>query len=236
MTQKYSEDGTVIPVTAIKAGPCFVTQMKKTDIDGYAAVQLGFGSKKNLKKPQQGHLKNISKNLRWLKEFKIDNPDNLKVGDALTASVFSPGDQVNVTGISKGKGFQGVIKRWGFHGANKTHGTKDQIRMPGSSGATGPQHVLKGTKKPGRMGGDQITVKNLEIIEVDPEKNILYVKGAIPGFAGNLLWIKGKGELKLENTEDTKTQKHENPPTGDHPQGDTENAEKPAEAESAKPE
>lgn len=196
MTQKYADDGTVIPVTKVLAGPCVVSQVKTEKKDGYTAVQVGFGNKKKLKKPQAGQLKKIGKNLRWLKEFRLGNGDELKglkAGDEIAVEIFKPGDIVDVVGISKGKGFQGVVKRHGFAGAPKTHGTKDALRMPGSIGATTPQHVFKGVRMAGRMGGDRVTVKNLEIVEVDLQNNWLYIKGAVPGARGGLVMVKGRG-------------------------------------------
>ena len=198
MTQFYKEDN-IVPVTLIESGPNFVSQIKTKEKDGYEAIQLGFGTKKekNIKKPQRGHLKNLSLpagrqgNLRWLREFRVDNPE-LKPGDQIDVSTFAPGDKVNIAAISKGKGFQGVIKRHGFHGGPKSHGQKDRHRAPGSIGASWPQHVIKGMKMAGRMGGDRITVKNLEVIEVDKENNIIALKGAVPGRRGTLVKISGK--------------------------------------------
>ncbi len=200
MTQIFKGDN-VIPVTLIESGPNFVIQIKTKEKDGYVAVQLGFGVKKekNIKKPQRGHLKKISRlrqgsggqtNLRWLREFRADEIE-LKPGDEINVSTFAPGDKVNVVAISKGKGFQGVVKRHGFHGGPKSHGQKDRHRAPGSIGASWPQHVIKGMRMAGRMGGDKITVKNLEVIEVDKENNLVAIKGAIPGRRGTLVMIKG---------------------------------------------
>ncbi len=190
MTQIFKGDN-VIPVTLIESGPNFVIQVKTKEKDGYVAVQLGFGAKKekNIKKPQRGHLKNLG-NLRWLKEFRLDSTE-LKSGDKIDIATFNPGDKVNVVAISKGKGFQGVVKRHGFHGGPKSHGQKDRHRAPGSIGASWPQHVIKGMKMAGRMGGDKITVKNLEVIEVDKENNLIAIKGAVPGRKGTLVMIKG---------------------------------------------
>lgn len=201
MTQVYKGDN-VIPVTLIEIGPNFVTQIKTKEKDGYNAIQVGFGIKKekNVKKPQRGHFKKIGKNLRWLKEFRIssyakasvdkENPE-LKIGDEIKPDIFVTGDKVNVIAISKGKGFQGVVKRHGFHGGPKSHGQKDRHRAPGSIGASWPQHVIKGMKMAGRMGGDKVTVKNLEIIEIDNENNLIALKGAVPGRKGTLVMIKG---------------------------------------------
>jgi large subunit ribosomal protein L3 len=197
MTQIFKGDN-VIPVTLIESGPNFVIQIKTKEKDGYVAVQLGFGVKKekNIKKPQRGHLKKISNlksqisNLRWLKEFRVEATE-LKAGDEIKPEIFAPGDKVNIVAISKGKGFQGVVKRHGFHGGPKSHGQKDRHRAPGSIGASWPQHVIKGMRMAGRMGGDKITVKNLEVVEVDKENNLVAIKGAIPGRRGTLVMIKG---------------------------------------------
>ncbi len=197
MTQVFKGDN-VIPVTLIESGSNFVVQVKTKEKDGYTAVQLGFGVKKekNIKKPQRGHLKKISNlksqisNLRWLREFRADETE-LKPGDEINISVFAPGDKVNVIAISKGKGFQGVVKRHGFHGGPKSHGQKDRHRAPGSIGASWPQHVIKGMRMAGRMGGDRVTVKNLEVVEVDKENNLIAIKGAIPGRRGTLIMIEG---------------------------------------------
>ena len=196
MTQKFAEDGTVIPVTKVTAGPCFVVQRKNAKTDGYSAIQVGFGSTKNISKPVKGHIKDLG-NFQYLKEFRVSEEqlEKLKVGDKITVNTFNPGDIVKVTGQSKGKGFQGVVRRWGFHGSLATHGHKDQLRMPGSIGATGPAHVFKGTRMGGHMGDDQVTVTNLEIVSVEPETNTIFIKGAVTGARNNLLMISGKGEI-----------------------------------------
>ena len=196
MTQVWKDDK-VVAVTKIAAGPCSVTQVKNNESDGYSAIQLGFGEKKekNINKPQKGHLKNLS-NFRYLREFRVENAD-LKRGDQIDVDTFISGDKAQVTSISKGKGFQGVVKRHGFKGTKKTHGNKDQLRMPGSIGATGPAHVFKGTRMGGRMGGDQVTIKNQEIIEVDIENNLILIKGAVPGARNSLVLLAAEGELKL---------------------------------------
>ncbi len=223
MTQVWSGDK-IVPVTRIQAGPCRVVQIKSAAKDGYEAVQIGFGEKKekNIEKPQQGHLKTAGVKSRYLREFCFSqmaanqetNGHKLKIGDAIDVSTFTAGDKVKVSGISKGRGFQGVVKRHHFHGQDKTHGTKDQLRMPGSVGATGPAHIFKGVRMPGRMGGDKVTVANLEIVEVDKENNILSIKGAVPGARNSLVLIQGPGELQTvvgENkVEDNATEKTEN--------------------------
>lgn len=199
MTQVWKGEE-VISVTRVQAGPCTVVQIKNNEKDGYDSLQIGFGERKekNIKKPQKGHLKNIKTNIRFLREFR-DKNENIKTGDVIDVSTFELGDNIQVTGVSKGKGFQGVVKRHGFKGHNTTHGTKDQVRMPGSSGATGPAHVFKGQRMPGRMGGDKVTTKNLEIVEVDLESNILLIKGAVPGARNGLVLISGEGELKVRS-------------------------------------
>lgn len=210
MSQVWQE-GKVVPVTKVQSGPCLVVQKKSKDKDGYIAVQLGFSKKKekNIKKPQLGHLKKTGKEAGspgFLREFRLDasQAEKLKVGDKIKVDTFSAGDKISVTGISKGKGFAGVVKRHGFSGTKKTHGNKDQLRMPGSIGATGPAHVFKGTRMAGRMGASQVTEKNLEVVQVDSENNTLLIKGALPGIRNNLVLIKGKGELKVEERKDEK--------------------------------
>jgi len=194
-SQLFLEDGRVLPVTVIQAGPCQITQVKKQEKDGYKAVQVGFGFKKKLLKPQVGHLKGLP-NFRYLKEFDIDDNQEVAEQQTICVNTFDVGDEVKVTGISKGKGFQGVVRRHGFHGQNATHGHKDQERMPGSIGSTGPQRVLKGTRMAGRMGGDRVTIPNVEIVKIDEVNNLLYVKGPVPGARNGLLMIYGIGELK----------------------------------------
>ncbi len=187
MTQVHRPDGTVVPVTLVQAGPCVVTQVKTTETDGVAAVQLGFLPKKTLNKPEAGHLKDLPQ-MSELHDFRVEAGSELKRGDAVEASVFQPGDLVHVTGVSKGKGFQGVVKRHGFHGHPTTHGHKDQTRMPGSIGAGGPQHVFKGRRMAGRMGNAQVTVQKLQVVEVR-DGGILAIKGAVPGARHTVLEI-----------------------------------------------
>lgn len=188
MSQVFRPDGTVVPVTLLQAGPCVVTQVKDVGTDGYQAVQLGFLNAKNLTKPEEGHLKDLAK-LQVLREFRMSESPTMKRGDTVEASTFAVGEKIEVTGTSKGKGFQGVVKRHHFHGHPSSHGHKDQERMPGSSGAGGVQHVIKGVKKPGRMGGDTVTVKNLEVVEIR-DGGILAVKGAVPGARNAVLEVR----------------------------------------------
>ena len=185
-------------VTRVQAGPSVVVQVKGKDKDGYTAIQLGFGDKKvgNISKPQVGHYKGLG-NFRWLKEFRVEKTGDLKIGDKIGASTFVVGDKVKVTGWSKGCGFAGVVKRHGFHGQSKTHGNKDQLRMPGSIGAGGVQRVFKGVRMGGHMGDAQTTSQNIKVIAVDEVNNIIFLEGGLPGGRGGLLLLKAPGELQL---------------------------------------
>ena len=198
MTQKWVDDK-VIGLTPILAGPCIITQVKTKESDGYEALQLAYGTRKtkNIKKPQLGHFKKTKVTPSYLKEFRIKDAANFKEGDLVSVETFSVGDIINVTGISKGRGFQGVVKRHHFHGFKKTHGNKDQERMPGSIGPKGPAHVFKGMKMAGRMGNEQITTTNLEIVEIDSEKNIIFIKGSVPGAIKGFVYITSTGDLKV---------------------------------------
>lgn len=191
MTRVFREDGTVVPVTVIQAGPCWVVQVRTPERDGYSAVQLGFDTKKRVNKPMRGHLKGLG-NLRHLREFKLlDGAERVTVGQRVDVTLFKPGDLVDVTGTSKGRGFAGVVKRHGFAGGPKTHGQSDRWRAPGSIGAnTDPGRVIKGLRMAGHMGHQRVTVQNLEVIRVDPERNLLFVKGAVPGPRKGLLLIR----------------------------------------------
>ena len=196
MSQVFGEDGRVEAVTAVEAGPCCVIQVKTKDKDGYNSVQLGFGEAKRVKSPQRGHLKELG-NYRYLREFRTDDDETPQVGDKIDVSLFQAGDLVDVTGISKSKGFAGVVKRHHFSGGPKTHGQSDRHRAPGSIGATTtPGRVLKGTRMAGRMGGDRVTVRNLEVYQADPERNLLLVRGAVPGSKNGLLLIRKSREGK----------------------------------------
>jgi len=187
MSQVFKADGTVIPVTLVQAGPCVITQVKTKDTDGYAAVQLGFQPGKNFTKSEQGHLKDLPA-MKVLREFRVE-PTDVKRGDAVEATLFTPGDVIHVTGMSNGKGFQGVVKRHKFAGHPSTHGHKDQLRMPGSIGAGGVQHVLKGRRMAGHMGMERVTVQNLEVVEIR-EGGIMAIKGAVPGARHTVLEIR----------------------------------------------
>jgi len=202
MTQVFNEKGQVVPVTLIEAGPCSVVQVRTKEKDGYSAVQIGFGEikDKKIKKPQKGHFKkaNLEKGFRYLMEF----PDNdLKIGDKIDVSIFQEGEIVKVTGISKGKGFQGVVKRHGFSGFPASHGTKHGLRAPGSIGSSFPERVWKGKKMAGRMGGERVAVQGLKIVQIDKENNLLAVKGAVPGKKGVLLEIIATKEIETVREE-----------------------------------
>ncbi len=201
MTQVFSEDRTVVPVTAIEAGPCFVTQIKRADKEGYNGVQLGFGEAKRLSSAEKGHLKKLGM-LKHLREFEIDDIEAVEVGQKVDVSMFQPGDLVDIIGISKGKGFQGGVKRHGFAGGPKTHGQSDRHRAPGSIGSSAtPGRVFKGIKMAGHMGNERVTVRKLKVVEADAERNLLLVRGAVPGAKNGLLKIRKvtkQGESPVE--------------------------------------
>lgn len=189
MSQIYSADGNVVPVTVVQAGPCVVTQVTENMPNGNRAIQIGFAeTKKEMKKPQVGHLKDLPM-LRHLREFTAGKEDTLKRGDKFGVEIFKTGEKVEVIGTSKGKGFQGVVKRHGFSGGPASHGHKDNERAPGSIGAGGVQRVFKGMRMAGHMGSDRVTIKNLEVVEVDTVNNILKIKGALPGSRNSLVII-----------------------------------------------
>lgn len=194
MTQIFDEKGEAVPVTIIEAGPCFVTQKKTFKKDGYTAIQIGFGETKpkRLTKGQKGHLQKADLPLlRHLREIRIPNVDDYEVGQKLTADIFAAGERVDVVGISKGRGFAGAIKRHNFQRQPKTHGQSDRERAPGSAGAmTTPGRVFKGKRMPGHMGSERVTVQNLAVALVDPERNLLAVNGSVPGAKGGLVLVK----------------------------------------------
>ena len=195
MTQVFDESGNVTPVTVIEAGPCYVTQVRTAERDGYIAIQLGFGETKpqRLTQGQLGHLRrNNLPALRYLREFRIRNSDaDLEEGQQIKVDVFEVGDRVDVIGHSKGRGFQGTIKRHHFHRQPKTHGASDRVRAPGSIGAgSTPGRVIKGMRMGGHMGDERVTIENLEVVVVDSEQNLIAVKGSIPGARGGIVMIK----------------------------------------------
>ena len=196
MTQIFRDNGRSATVTAIKAGPCTVTQVKTAAREGYNAAQLGFSETKRLKSPQRGHLKELGQ-FKYLREFRVADIEDIEVGQRIDVGLFKSGDLVDITGVSKGKGFAGVVKRHHFAGGPKTHGQSDRHRAPGSIGATtSPGRVLKGKSMAGHMGNNRVTVRNLEVLNTDPARNLLLVKGAVPGGKNGLLLIRKSGREK----------------------------------------
>ncbi|MEX1158986.1 MAG: 50S ribosomal protein L3 [Thermomicrobiales bacterium] len=191
MTQIFDETGRVIPVTVLQVGPCVVTQLKTQERDGYEAVQLGFGDSKRLNRPERGQRKAAGSSSRYLREMKSDDTSGYEVGQVVDCSIFPVGARVDVTGTSKGKGFQGTVKRHGFAGGPKTHGQSDRHRAPGSIGSSAtPGRVFKNMKMAGQMGNERKTLQGLEVVRVDPEKNLVLVRGSVPGHNDNLLIVR----------------------------------------------
>jgi large subunit ribosomal protein L3 len=192
MTQIFNEKGQVTPVTVLEVGPNFVTQIKTGDRDGYTAIQIGFEETRRASKALRGHLKSSNTpSLRHIREVRTGDTDKYELGQKLGAGLFSAGELVDVSGVSKGKGTAGVVKKYHFHGGPKTHGQSDRLRRPGSSSATTtPGRVLKGTRRAGQMGNVRKTAQNLEVIMVDPERNLVAVKGAVPGAKNGLVFVK----------------------------------------------
>jgi large subunit ribosomal protein L3 len=193
MTQLLADDGRAVPVTLIQAGPVTVTQVKTVEADGYNAVQVAFGEGKNLSKAVAGHVKSAQVSPKYIREFRVaELPSDLKVGDTIDVSAFEVGDIIDATGTSKGKGFAGTIKRHNFNRHRKTHGGKGNTRKPGSIGSMYPQKIFKGKRMAGHMGAERVTVKNLEVAYVDPETNLIGVKGAVPGPRKGLIILGGE--------------------------------------------
>lgn len=192
MSQVWTDDGKVRPVTIVSVVPNVVTQIKTEEQDGYSAVQVGWGKRhpKNISKPVKGHVKGLG-DFRGLKEFRMPGSLTMAVGDKIDASVFKPGDAVTISAVSKGKGFQGVVKRHGFHGGSRTHGQKHSEREPGTIGGGLRTRVPSGMRMAGRMGGDRVTVKNVKVIQVDAAQNVILLGGAVPGRRGSLVEIRG---------------------------------------------
>ena len=191
MTQVFSEEGTVVPVTVIEAGPVVVTQLRSQGKEGYNAVQVGFGAvnPRKVNMPVAGHFAKAGVSpTRYLREFRVDDSSDMQVGQDVKVDIFKPGDKISVTGVSKGKGFAGVVKRYHFRGGPQTHGSTVH-RKPQSGGATDAARTFKGVKRPGRMGGETVTVQGLRIVRVDAEKNLLLIKGAVPGANGSLVAV-----------------------------------------------
>ncbi|MCK5310470.1 MAG: 50S ribosomal protein L3 [Desulfobacteraceae bacterium] len=193
MTSIFESDGRLVPVTVLKAGPCVVTQIKNVETDGYKALQLGFEEldAKKINKPDAGHFeKSGGKGFSTLREFRVDNTDGYEVGQVLDLGMFAVGEKVVVSGVSKGRGFQGTIKRHGFSRGPETHGSRNH-RKPGSIGQSAwPARVIKGKRMPGRMGNDRVTVKNLKVVDIKPEDNVILIKGAIPGSKTGVVELK----------------------------------------------
>lgn len=194
MTQIFAENGAVIPVTVIEAGPCSVAQKKTADNDGYSALQLAFSEvqEKKLNRAQAGHFKKAGvKMCKHLKEFRLEDAEKYNVGDVITVDTFAPGEKVDVTGITKGRGYTGAVKRWGHHTLRMSHGTGPVHRQVGSMGAnSSPSRVFKNKKMAGQYGNEQVTVLNLSVVKIDPEKNLIAVKGAVPGARGGIVFIR----------------------------------------------
>jgi large subunit ribosomal protein L3 len=208
MTQLLTSTGVVVPVTIIEAGPCYVTQVKTQQKDGYSAIQLGFQEtrSKRLTKGQLGHLRrNNLPVVRVLREFRLKSVDDYKIGEKILADLFAVGEQVDVMGVSKGRGFQGGVKRHGFRGGPRTHGQSDRLRAPGaSSSGTTPGRIYKGKRMAGHMGNAPVTVSNLKVVLVDPERNLLAVRGAVPGVKGGLLVITEARKQSIDFTRPVK--------------------------------
>jgi large subunit ribosomal protein L3 len=191
MSQLFDDTGLAHPVTVLEVGPCVITQIKSPERDGYSAVQLGFGLDKRLNRPERGHRQASGFMSRTLREVKVSDTADMAVGQIITADAFAEGELVDITGTSKGRGFQGVVKRHGFRGGPKTHGQSDRLRAPGSIGSSAtPGRVFKGLRMAGRMGGDRVTVQNLKVLRVDPERNLLLVEGSVPGANESLVIVR----------------------------------------------
>ena len=193
MTQIFDETGNMIPVTVIAAGPCVVTQKKTAEKDGYDAVQLGFGEvkEKHLTKPEKGHFDKAGVSYKkYLKEFRLDDCSAVNVGDTITAETFAAGEKVDVTGITKGHGYTGAIKRWNLHKLRMTHGVGPVHRQSGSMGVIDPARIFKNKKMAGQYGNEQVTVQNLKVVKIDSEKNLIAIKGAIPGAKDGIVFIR----------------------------------------------
>jgi len=200
MTQIFDENGNVHPVTVLNVGPIVVTQIKTKEKDGYEAVQVGFGEKKahNINKAKKGHFKDLG-NFRYLKEFRMTPTEDMKVGAKIDASIFEEGDQLSISSFSKGKGFQGVVKRYNFAGGPRSHGQKHSEREGGSIGAMGVPRVLKGKRMPGRTGTDRVTLKRVKVMQVIPEDNQILVRGGVPGRRGTLVEISGASKANAKS-------------------------------------
>ncbi len=214
ISRTFDDEGNVVPVTVIKAGPCTVVQKKSREKDGYSAIQLGFVEEKDLKRPTKPQIGHFEKSglppTKILREFRFDERGKIKEGDQFFVDIFEAGEKVHIVGTSKGKGFAGVVKRWGFHGGKATHGSMFH-RAPGSVGASAfPSRVVKGKKLPGHMGNERVTVRNLTVVQADKDNNLLVVKGAVPGANGGYLLIK-KASFHLDILSEPEQPKAEQP-------------------------
>ena len=222
MTQIFDEQGKVVPVTVIEAGPCKVVQKKTEEKEGYASVQLGFDEvpERKLNKPEKGHLDKANAGaLRVLHEFRLENAPEMNVGDVITADVFAEGDKVDVTGISKGKGYAGVIKRWGAQRTPTTHGGGPVHRHAGSMGSsTDPSRILPGKIGAGHMGAEQVTVQNLDVVKVDPDLNMIVIRGAIPGPKGGIVYVKSTVKTQIVKKGDAGVSSNPQKASGRNPQ------------------
>ena len=202
MTRLFDEAGQVVPATILEVGPCYVTQVKTVDRDGYAAIQIGFGHAKRLNSPQSGHLRDLPP-LRFLREIRTDDAGEYEVGQQLDLGALAVGDFVDVIGVSKGRGFAGAVKRHGFRGGPQTHGQSDRLRATGSIGSgTTPGRVIKGMRGPGRMGTARVAAQNLEVVLVDSERNLLAVRGSVPGAKEGLVLVKKAVKTTVRKAQD----------------------------------
>jgi large subunit ribosomal protein L3 len=196
-TQVFRESGEAVSVTALRAGPCTVTQIKGVEKDGYESVQVGYEEVRRLNKPRGGHLGPAGKLFRYLREFRASDISEIEVGQEIGVDLFEPGDRVDAIGLSKGRGFAGGVKRHGFHGGPKTHGQSDRHRAPGSIGAgSSPGRVIKGLRMAGHMGNVRVTVRNLEVVSANPERNLLLVEGSVPGARNSVVMIRKVGRTE----------------------------------------
>lgn len=213
MSQRYGDDGKVVPVTVVKAEPCTVIGTRTKEKDGYEALQVACGGAKKVRKSVLGQVKGLKVSPRTIREFRVNRTDvdtdisQVNAGATLVAAAFQPGDRVKVTGKSKGKGFQGVVRRHGFHGSPASHGHKDQLRMPGSIGSTDAARVFKGKKMPGRMGGDRVSIINMTVVDVDEKESLIFLKGAVPGHRGSIVYLEAEGEMAIQGNEKPEKEK-----------------------------
>lgn len=234
MSSRFDSKGHRVPITVVAAGPCLVTKVMTNEVNRYSAVQVGLGKKKEIKikKPEKGYIKNLPYAPKILREFRTEG--SFEIGQEIKVNVFEPGDEVKITGVSKGKGFAGAMKRWGFHGGPKTHGQSDRSRAPGSIGSTTtPGRVLKGKKMAGHMGSDQVTMRGLTVFDVDEKNDLLMILGSVPGARGTILEIAKTGKVKnfkglpKEETKDSKEEQKASDSKEPVDQPESQNEEEP---------